>query len=301
MSNVEKEFTPVGSVGGDTIPPALLFEMTRSFVTLSRTLNLSHAVKEMGTTRQTLRRHITLLEEALGFDLFTITDRRYSLTENALRALPVAQEILALGTLWIQGKATSHQGLSTLAVDDDEDWFFYQQQQPMSSIWDSRSKLLRAAVSAWSASGGELESPEMQAVRPYMLVYRESPNGWICVEVGESSIFTQWWGWANARSSIGRPLNQLPGGDELALLMEVPLREVRATHGMRLDQVVTKMPRSSGAPPQVIVFDRLLLGARFPDGSFALISVVDRPGSIAIDGLEPSILKEMPEDVKTDF
>ncbi|MEP3512466.1 MAG: hypothetical protein ABJN38_11970, partial [Lentilitoribacter sp.] len=37
---------------------ALLHEMIRSFTTLARTLNLSHAVKELGSTRQTLRRHI---------------------------------------------------------------------------------------------------------------------------------------------------------------------------------------------------------------------------------------------------
>ena len=56
--------------------PALLFEMIRSFVTLATTLNLSHAVAELGTTRQTLRRHIQQLEEAMNTALFEVDARR---------------------------------------------------------------------------------------------------------------------------------------------------------------------------------------------------------------------------------
>ena len=41
----------------------LLFEMLRSFTTLARTLNLSHAVEELNSTRQTIRRHISQLED----------------------------------------------------------------------------------------------------------------------------------------------------------------------------------------------------------------------------------------------
>ena len=74
---------------------SLLHEMIRSFTTLARTLNLSHAVKELGSTRQTVRRHIAQLEEAKGVVLFTIEDRQYYLTEEGARALPEAQDILA--------------------------------------------------------------------------------------------------------------------------------------------------------------------------------------------------------------
>ena len=45
---------------------AILFELLRSFTTLARTLNLSHAVKELRSTRQTVRRHIAQLEEMRG-------------------------------------------------------------------------------------------------------------------------------------------------------------------------------------------------------------------------------------------
>ena len=44
----------------------LLFEILRSFTMLAATLNLSHAVKELGSTRQTVRRHISQLEDIKG-------------------------------------------------------------------------------------------------------------------------------------------------------------------------------------------------------------------------------------------
>ena len=51
---------------------SILFELLRSFSTLARTLNLSKAVRELGSTRQTVRRHIYLLEEARGEKLFSV-------------------------------------------------------------------------------------------------------------------------------------------------------------------------------------------------------------------------------------
>jgi len=68
----------------------LLFEMIRSFSTLAKRLNLSHAVEELGSTRQTVRRHIDNLEEIKGVVLFRVVDRRYELTEAGTHALPEA-------------------------------------------------------------------------------------------------------------------------------------------------------------------------------------------------------------------
>ncbi|MEO1399352.1 MAG: LysR family transcriptional regulator, partial [Pseudomonadota bacterium] len=68
----------------------LLFEMLRSFTTLAKTLNLSHAVSELNSTRQTVRRHIALLEEMRGEVLFDVVNRRYELTEAGQAALPAA-------------------------------------------------------------------------------------------------------------------------------------------------------------------------------------------------------------------
>lgn len=279
----------------------LLFEMIRSFTTLARTLNLSHAVEELKITRQTVRRHIDALEDAMDVKLLEIEDRRYRLTPEGEQALPAAQSILAQGRLWLQGQLNEVDGMMRLSYESPNGWQFFQQQQPINCIWATKSTLLRTAVAAWAKSDGLLESAEMQVVRPYTLVYRDTPSGWICVEVGERSFYSTWWGWANARSSIGRSLEQFPGGPEFAKIMDVPYREVQANHSLRLDQVVTKMPREPDGPLLPVCFDRLLLGSRLPDGSFALITVVDRPEEIKISGLDQSWLDGMPVDVNVDF
>lgn len=282
-------------------PPALLYEMIRSFTTLARTLNLSHAVSELGSTRQTVRRHIAQLEERMGHPLFAVDDRRYQLTEAGEESLPEAQDILARGKIWSQGKTLHKDGMLRLSHEAPNGWSFYQQQQSLAQIWDSESPMLRSALVAWSKSKGELEHPEFQDIRPYVLVYRDSPNGWICVEVGEKSFYTEWWGWTNARSSIGRPLGEFPGGPEFEAMLNFPFLEVQANGGVRLDEVVTQIPREQGGVPIPLAYKRLLMGARFPDHSFALIAAVDRSKEITISGLDQSTLNTMPEDAYVSF
>ena len=221
----------------------LLFEMLRSFTTLARTLNLSHAVEELNSTRQTVRRHITQLEDLRGETLFDVVNRRYELTEAGRAALPAAQSLLGHGRLWLRGQIKDVDGLMGTSFEDGDGWYYYQQQLPISAVWTGKSELFRAAVQCWSYAAGALEHPHIEQVRPYALVYRDTAAGWICTEVGERSFYSQWFGWAAARSSVGRLLEQFPLGPELARVMDVPLREVQTTCGMRLDQVVTRKRR----------------------------------------------------------
>lgn len=287
--------------GTDAAVPSLLFEMMRSFLVLARTLNLSRAVKELGSTRQTLRRHIQQLEDEMGVPLFSIEDRRYQLTEAGNAALPEARDLVSRGKYWVRGHSYHTNGLALLTHREGNGWSFYQQHQPLSNIWDCKTSLLREAAEAWTRSGGWLEDPQMAPIRPYMLVYRSSPSGWICVELGEESFYSQWWGWRNARSAVGRPLGEFPGGEDFAQILERPFREIQASRGMRLDEVVTSLPREKGGAPVPAAYQRLLLGGRFPDGSFALIAVVDRSEKIGIPGVDQSLLDNMPSDAISRF
>ncbi len=300
MSDIEP-VAPVPQTLQKDPAPALLFEMMRSFVTLAHTLNLSHAVAELASTRQTVRRHIQQLEEAMGAPLFTIENRRYSLTKAGTEALPEARDILDRGKLWLDGKTRHADGMLRLSYEEPSGWCFHQQQQPLSLIWDGGSAMLQAVLQAWSLSRGELESEAFRAMRPYVLVYRDSPNGWICTEVGEKSFYTQWWGWSNARSSIGRPIKLFPGGPEFENMLNYPFREVEATCGVRLDEVVTEIPREEGGAPVPLAYKRLLMAGRYPDKSFALIAAVDRSSSVNIVGVDDSFLREMPLDAKVTF
>ena len=281
--------------------PALLYEMIRSFVVLSEKLNLSHAVAELDSTRQTVRRHIAQLEDYMGISLFEVDERRYFLTERGKEILPEAKDILARGKIWVEGKARDVGGLMRLSHKEPNGWAFYQQQRPLTEIWGTEAGLLSHAFEAWTLGEGRLDSANFADLRPYIVVYRDSPNGWICVEVGQESFYTKWWGWAYASSSIGLPLSKFPGGPEFEAMLNYPFREVQANGGMRLDEVVTQIPREEGGPPIPLAYKRLLLASRFADGSFALIAAVDRSRRITIDGMDQSTLDVMPSDACVDF
>lgn len=275
----------------------LLFEMMRSFTTLAQTLNLSHAVEALGSTRQTVRRHIAQLEEAKGEQLFDVVDRQYRLTEAGQRALPEALDLLARGRSWLMGNVTHINGLQHVRATLSEGRSFWLHQRPLGDIWTCTRPLLRESFRAWAMAGGELESEIMTHVRPFFMVYRDSPNGWICTEIGDESSYVSWSGWAAARSSIGRNMTVLPGGDEFAHLMIEPFEDTEIHQHSRLDHVFTQLQREVDGPYLPICYRRLLLGGRFPDGTFALISVVDRHHGIEIAGLDPALADAMPSEV----
>ncbi|MEH6645228.1 LysR family transcriptional regulator [Sulfitobacter sp.] len=281
--------------------PALLYEMMRSFSGLAHTLNLSQAVEELGSTRQTVRRHIGQLEEAMGHKLFDIQQRRYTLTDHGTRALAPARLLLDQGSVWLQGQFQDVDGMLRVSFEGDTGWVFHQQQLPMSRIWSGRSELLREALKAWTQSEGRLESKGMLHVRPYILAYRDIADSWICVEVGEKSFYSNWYGWAEARSSIGRNLNQFPGGEQFMSLATAPFTDVSESHGVRIDQIISKMRLSGDGPMQYIAFDRLLLGVQMPDGSPAIISVVDRAEEILITDVDKCLLDQVSDKARVDF
>ena len=116
----------------DKVTNPLLFEMIRSFSKLAKTLNLSHAVHELSSTRQTVRRHIASLEEIKGEKLFEVINRQYALTEAGRNALPEADQILARGHAWLRGQLSGVDGMMQISYKGSDGWVFYQQQQKLS-------------------------------------------------------------------------------------------------------------------------------------------------------------------------
>ncbi|MFK7836080.1 MAG: LysR family transcriptional regulator [Sulfitobacter sp.] len=284
----------------DEVPPALLFEMVRSFVTLASTLNLSHAVKALGSTRQTVRRHISQLESSMGQPLFLVEDRRYGLSAFGAQMLPNAKDFLARGTLWWRGQARSVDQLQQLNASA-QDWMLYQQQQPLGQIWSDPSILMRETFRAWSMSGGEIESTWFAHVRPYVIVYRNSDIGWICTEFGEKSVYVQWFGMDYARSSIGRPISKMPAGEEFSHLIYQSFDEVQATQTARLDHVFTRMPVQGTNVSAPVTYQRLILGGFFPDRSPAVVSLIAPVQEARIDGLDLNQFDDLAHVQPTEF
>ena len=283
---------PQTEIATNDMPPGLLYEMVRSFVALASTLNLSHAVKQLGSTRQTLRRHIQQLESAMGGPLFVIDDRRYQLSELGDRSLPGAKDFLARGEMWLTGDLGFVGQLQFLKTQTDE-FEFYQEQKPMGLIWQQDSLILREAFRAWSMAGGHIESTHFAHIRPYLMIYRESGKDWICVEFGEKSAYVDWFGLDYARSSIGRTIGQLPAGEAFGHMINEAFFDVQATQLARLDHVYTMMPRFPDPGRSPMAYQRLMMSGFFPDNSPAVMTLVNPTNQVEITGLPPEKVENL--------
>lgn len=278
----------------------LLFEMLRSFTTLADQLNLSQAVRELGSTRQTVRRHVNQLEEAIGGPLFDVRDRRYELTELGRLMLPQALDLQARASAWLSGHLTERNGLPCLSARIGS-WDFYQQQHAIGSIWKDEELLLAETFRAWSIAGGRIEHPHFDHVRQFTIIYRLTDAGWICVEFGPRSFYVVWFGEDYAKSSIGRTLGKLPGGEGFARMLDEAFHEVQQTQSARLDHIFTQVPYSGQQEPEPVAYKRLMLCGRFPDDSLAVISLVIPTSAVNIAELDPSRLVDVQQVVTVDY
>lgn len=285
----------------DQNTPALLFEMLRSFASLARTLNLSESVRELDSTRQTIRRHISMLEEYKGSALFTFDNRQYRLTEAGKNSLREADELLARGTAWLHNESRHVNDLHYLALQEGNIPYFLQQ-HPLTSLWDTSSDLLRFGFHAWARSQGELEAASFAGVRPYLMVFRyNGSNGdWVCTEVGEKSSFATWFGWERYRSSIGKSALDLPTDKGYSALLTQSFHDVADTRSVRLDHIHTRMPHGPENTPTPISYHRLVMACRFADGDLALAALIDRTRNVQIMDLPEDMRLSMPEELAMD-
>ncbi len=279
---------------------SLFFEMLRSFTTLADELNLSRTVERLNSTRQTVRRHIATLEEMRGEPLFYLDDRRYRLTPAGRSALDEALDIVARSEAWINNQTGHVSGLQHIKSGDVGTLNYNLQQHPLSKLWQSGPPLMQDTVKAWAASSGQIENEQFQEIRPNVIVFRQFGDGWICVEVGEYSSYSTWFGWEWARSSIGLGSAELPGGRGFGRLLVKPFDQVHRDASMRYDHIVTELPREKGGPMVPISYQRLLLGCRFPDNSAGIISMVVRTWDIEIQGVTADAIQRMPKSLCMD-
>ncbi|WP_323780352.1 LysR family transcriptional regulator [Thalassovita sp.] len=273
----------------------LLFELLRSFTTLAETLNLSRTVERLNSTRQTVRRHINILEELKGEQLFVIVERQYQLTDAGRRSLREAEDIQARGAAWLNGEAGHVGGLFHIAKEEPGGWCYYLQQHPISEIWSGQNELLKQGIRYWTEAEGRIADKAFDPIRDNLMVFRKAAEDWICTAVGSNSSYATWYGWRWESSSIGRAVPSLPGGDAHAVQLSQPFEDVRATQGLRYDHVHTMMNRGEEGIPEPISFKRLLLGCRYPDDSFAMVSLVVRSYDLQIEGLSQDRIESMPK------
>lgn len=284
---------------------AVLYEMMRSFTTLARTLNLSETVSLLDVTRQTVRRHIRTLEEIKGTPLFEVRNRSYVLTEAGAECLDEAERILKESEAWLHGHfvriKSSDSALEHAIYQDDRGLDFRAQQHPLRRLWIDAPPLLRRGFSAWAKAEFTVETEAMIPIQPYLLLYRQYGEDWICVAVGEKSSYATWYDWARVKSAIGRHVSDSPTQPEIKRFMVGAYTEIITEGGVRLDHIYTQTPREKDGVPKPVSYQRLLMGCAFPDGSPVLASLVARTYTIDIPGLEDELIHRMPKESLMDF
>lgn len=261
--------------------------MLRAFACLSRNLNLSKTCEELGATRQTVRRHISDLERILGKQLFQVADRRYSLTEYGEASLDGAKSILMHLDTWAgQSSLTKSfvEGLESSRYVDEDGREFFSQQHPVSKITLDGLPILKKAIQAWGNAETQIEHEAMLSIRPYSVVYRKGPVGWVFVDIGAESAYAKWFGWAWSKSAIGKLMNEDNVGDEFNEFIAGAYSRIYEEGGVRLDHLYAHLPKDGGEALPV-TFQRLLLGCVFPDGTPGLSVIAVITEKVEIDGL----------------
>lgn len=276
--------------------------MMRAFVCLSRHLNLSKACSELGTTRQTVRRHITDLETLLGHELFKVVDRQYHLTCRGHEALEEAKSLLLKLDTWAGQsslKKNTSGGLEKLQYTDSEGRVYYSQQHPVSKIAMEGLPLLKKAFMAWGNAKTQIEHEAMEEIRPYTVLYRKGPAGWVFVHIGKESAYARWFGWAVSKSAIGKLITEDDAGSEYDEFTAGAYSRIYDEGGVRLDHILAHLPKNGGEP-QPGTFQRLLLGGVFPDGTPGLIILAVITEDVEIEALAKADIPHLPSDLTMD-
>lgn len=276
--------------------------MLRAFVCMSRNLNLSKTCDELGATRQTVRRHITDLERIKGEQLFKVEERQYHLTAAGQACLDGAKSILLQLDTWAGQSSLSKNvsgGLESSRYVDADGRAFLSQQHPVSQIATNGLPLMKRALVSWGNAETQIEHEAMQAIRPYTVIYRKGPAGWVFVDIGTESAYAKWFGWAWSKSAIGKLMNEDNVGDEFNEFISGAYSRIYEEGGVRIDHVYAYLPKDGGDPLPV-TFQRLLLGCVFPDGTPGLSVLAAITQQVEIDALEQGDRPNMPADLIMD-
>ncbi len=239
--------------------PNLLFEMLRSFVELANSLNLSRATEVTGITRQTLKRHISNLEELRGAPLFDLIDRRYVLTSEGEAALPEAKALLERSVAWVRAEEPLVEGLQKVETPDG---LYSSRQLPLRALWETEGTCT-ATYDAWSAARGVLGDVALDRFRSRLVVFRPLGDEWVCVSLGAESVLARMIGSTRAASAVGMPLSLIFKGFGCLEWIENLFSSVSASSDVRLDRVRMR----ASICGESIDFMRLSMLIRFPDGS----------------------------------
>ena len=257
----------------------LNLEMLKAFVTLAKCLNITQSAQLLSVTRQTIRRHIDEFERLREEPLFLLDNRQYQLTDFGRASLEEAEDIVSKAEA-LSGHNNGHvyarniDGLETLTFTDEEGKIHRSQQHSISSLWTTGLPLLQQLFEAWGSAKTQLEHSSLSAIRPFLVVYRKSQKGWVCVEIGDQSAYSRWFGWSWAKSAVGLLSEEDAAGADINNFVSSAYLRIFREGGIRYDHLYAHLPRPDSSVPEPASFQRLLCGFVFPDGHPALVVLV---------------------------
>ena len=282
--------------------PGHIYSILRSFLTLARNLNLSRTTKELNITRQSVRRHIDQLEEQVGARLFKMEDNEYCLTPAGKRWMSETANLLEQMDTLFGSSTTLVNGLPLVNIQVSEDHRFYAQQHPAVDVWaNSTPPLIKKGLEVWVLSQGALDHHTMEVIRPYLLVYRQLKEEWICTEVGDRSSYATWLGSTWAKSAIGQTYEDDPIKSQADAFMVRAHRKVSQVGAPLYYHISTKFPRREFGELVPVNYQKLVLPCRFPNGSPAVVTLVARTDKISIEGLSSSDIAVTPQEDLMEF
>ena len=278
--------------------------MLRAFDELARSLNLSEAAETLGVTRQTVRRHITELEESRGGPLFALRKQTYELTPTGKAALSGARSILRQVDRWSRGEVNSTSGFQHLEYAkyvSNGGKKFLCQQHPVSAVSHCGTQMIQQSLMAWGSAMARIEGSAMINMRPHLAIYRRSSEGWVCVEIGETSTYAKWFGWTWAKSAVGRLSEDDRAGGDYNKFIADAYERILGEGGVRFDHTFAHLPRESSDQPVPITFQRLLMGCTFPDGAPALAVMTSVTPNVQIEGLSQEDQATVSKEILKEF
>ena len=276
-------------------------QMLEAFIDYSNTLNLSKTADNLSLTRQTVRQSLKRLESALSIHLIDKTTSAPTLTRDAVYVLEDAKKIILsirnLTNVNLTTSSSDHPPV--LTYTDTRGNSIFSQRRHFDARDELTLPLIKAGARAWSNSLGDIEHYLMNAVRPYLIVYRQQGLDWLCIEVGSKTAYARWYGLERAKSAVG--LKSYDNFKESSFPRDV----TEAYHttslygGLRLDHVIATLWRTPNKPPIPVSFQRLTFAVVLPDGSPAVGVLAAITKKISITG--PTIPNlDIPEDAIMD-
>ncbi|MGI9352061.1 MAG: helix-turn-helix domain-containing protein [Rhizobiaceae bacterium] len=280
--------------------PSKFFEMIRSYVAFADTLNLVEASKQLNLTRQTIHRHIKDLQELKGEIFFDRVGNKFVLTSEGKKAWTEAKSLLVHSSQWLQGGYSVDTEFSKKIFADDDEYLFIQE-HPLIDVWHISPPLIQEGLKCWVEANGQLEHRLMKKIRPYLILFREHQNRWLCIEVGDKSSIASWLGWKWAKSAIGTFLDTSEIVSKNGRQMTDGYQNAAASGGVCYEHICARLPRHSSDKLHPVNYQRLTFSFLLPNYEKVLASLVVRTNNIAIDGVDLSIIPKMPEEYLMEF